>query len=92
MNLLVAATTGAGVGLVFFGGLWLTVRQVTRHPRGKLLLPLSSLARLAVVALVFLWLSREGPGVVLAGLVGLLLARWVLIHHFAEPAMKGGTF
>jgi F1F0 ATPase subunit 2 len=79
MTWIAALTTGAGLGLVFFGGLWLTVRQLVQAPR-RGLLGASRLARLALVGLGFYGLSREGPAMLLAGLVGLWLARWCLIR------------
>jgi len=75
-----ALTTGAGLGLVFFGGLWLTVLEFTRRQRVGLIWA-SYLARMALAALVFYGLSREGPDMVLAGLGGLWLSRWYLIRR-----------
>jgi F1F0 ATPase subunit 2 len=80
MTWLVAATTGASVGIAYFGGLWLTVRRVAQGPR-PILFVLSRVARLALVAGVFYGLSREGADMVLAGLSGLWLARWLLIRQ-----------
>ena len=75
MTWVVALTTGAGVGLTYFGGLWLTL-TITR---GRALLTASYFARLALVGLVFAGLSLEGASHVIAGLVGLLLARRWLV-------------
>ena len=74
-----ALGAGAGLGLVYFGGLWLTVHRIVQGTRGKGLLLLSWLARLTLAALVFAALAREGPGAVLAGLGGLVLARRCLV-------------
>lgn len=74
-----ALTTGAGLGLAFFGGLWLTVHAFLRQVRSRLLLGGSQLVRFALVGLALYGLSREGPDMLLAGLAGLWLARcWVL--------------
>ena len=75
----VALTTGVGLGLAFFGGLWLTVRAFLRQTRSRLLLGSSQLLRFALVALTLYGLGREGADMLLAGLAGLWLARcWVL--------------
>jgi F1F0 ATPase subunit 2 len=76
-----AGTTGAGLGLAFFGGLRLTVRAVVRRPQRRILLPLSGLARLLLTGLVFYGLSREGARESLAALGGFWLARWYLVSE-----------
>jgi F1F0 ATPase subunit 2 len=86
MSWLPALTTGAGLGLIYFGGLWLTVRQVARTQR-KMVLAVSGVARLALAIIVFHALMQYGVGMVLAALAGFWLARlcmlWRLggIHH-----------
>ena len=70
-----AVVTGVGVGLAFFGALWLSVQRLPRTGTAWPL-ALGALARLGLVGLVFCGLAREGPGVALAGLGGLWLARW----------------
>jgi F1F0 ATPase subunit 2 len=80
MNWFVALTTGAGLGLVSFGGLWFTVRLVMSRQQAGLLWA-SKVVRLAVVALGLYGLSRAGADMVLAGLGGLWLARWALVRQ-----------
>jgi F1F0 ATPase subunit 2 len=76
-----ALTTGAGLGLAHFAGLWLTVRHLGGGSGAPFLLGLSRFARLALVGVVFWGLSRGGVGHVLWGLAGLWLARcWLLAH------------
>lgn len=73
---------GAGLGLVVFGGLWLTVRRLpaVRHP-GRWLL-MSLVARFAVALAGFLWLVRSGgPVAGLAGALGFVLARRAIIRR-----------
>jgi F1F0 ATPase subunit 2 len=80
MNWVAAVVTGVGLGLVNFGGLWVTARGMTAGwTRG--LLWASQLARLGLVAVGFFGLSREGADMALAGLAGLWLARWALVRH-----------
>ncbi len=75
-----ALTTGAGLGLTFFGGLWLTVRAFfLRKAQSRFLLGVSQLLRFVLVGLTLYGLSREGSDMLLAGLGGMWLARcWVL--------------
>jgi F1F0 ATPase subunit 2 len=77
-----ALMTGAGLGLAYFGGLWLTVRYLSRGRRG-VLLAASRCLRLGLVGLTFYGLSRDGVGMVLSGLAGLWLARWCLIRQLS---------
>ncbi len=83
MNWLTAATTGFGAGLVSFGMLWLTVRQLVRRPHRKFLLLASGPVRLFLVGVAFYGVSREGSDKLLAGLGGLWLARWCVIRRTA---------
>jgi F1F0 ATPase subunit 2 len=79
MNWLAALGTGAGMGLAFYGGLWLTIRRLAAAPRVASWLGLSRAARLALVGLGLYALGREGIDMVLAGLAGLWLVRWYLV-------------
>jgi F1F0 ATPase subunit 2 len=81
MSRIDALIAGAGLGIVFYGGLWLTVRHLLRRPRGPVWLWLSNGIRLAVVGLSFYGIGREGPDKLVLGLGGLWLARWGLVHH-----------
>jgi F1F0 ATPase subunit 2 len=81
MSFVLAALAGMLAGLVYFGGLWLTVRRLTRTGARKCWLHTSGLARLLLLGIVFQALSRDGPGTLLAGLAGLWLARGYLIYR-----------
>jgi F1F0 ATPase subunit 2 len=81
MNWIAAVGTGAGMGLAFYGGLWLSVRRLATARRRAGWLGVSRVARLTLVALGFYALSREGIDLALAGLAGLLLVRWYLLRR-----------
>ena len=60
MTWVAAMTTGFGLGLVSFGSLWLTVRQLVRRPRQRVLIAASRVVRLLLVLVVLSrWLVRE---------------------------------
>jgi F1F0 ATPase subunit 2 len=86
MTFFAALTTGAGAGLAYFGGLWLLVRLSGRSAWGSGMLVAGYAARLALVALTFYALGRHGAGYLLAGLLGLLLARRLLVAEIGGPA------
>ena len=81
MSWIVAIGAGAGLGLAYFGGLWLTVCQVARHPSRTAWIPLGHLARLSLLGLGLAGLSRHGAGGILAALGGIWLSRWFLLRR-----------
>ncbi len=70
---------GVTIGLFFFGGLRLTLEWLAKAKRPELLAVLSFVIRMASVAGVMVWLATQSLGSVVAGLVGLLGARTILI-------------
>jgi hypothetical protein len=81
MNWAAAAGTGFGLGLAYFGGLWLGVGGLRPGPRSAARFALGRTVRLALAAVVFYALLNAGGIVaVLAGLAGLLASRWCLIR------------
>jgi F1F0 ATPase subunit 2 len=90
MSWIAALTSGVGLGLASFGGLWLTVRWGTASSYSVAVFLISSLIRLLAVAVVFCVLSCEGPGPALAGLGGLLTARGLLVGGLGGMS-HGGT-
>ncbi|HEY6972648.1 MAG TPA: ATP synthase subunit I [Candidatus Angelobacter sp.] len=70
--------TGVGLSVIFYGGLWLTVRSLakTRHP---VLLTLASFAaRTLVVIAAFLILTKGGWQSPLIALAGFLMGRFAV--------------
>lgn len=84
----VGLVLGVTVGLLFFGGLRLTLEQLPRAKRPELLAVLSFVFRMAGVAVVMVWLATQNLESVVAGLVGLLGARTILIKR-AGSAREG---
>ena len=80
-----AAGTGFGLGLAYFGGLWLAVRGL--RPGGPVRLAAGRTARLALAAITFYALLKSG-GVAAAafGLAGLSAARWHLARSIGGSA------
>jgi F1F0 ATPase subunit 2 len=79
MSWLVALAGGIGLGLVSFGGLWLTVRQLAQQPRYRIPFIVSQAGRLVLLTLGFYVLCRAGPAAVICGLAGVLIAKWYLV-------------
>lgn len=82
-ELLVAACVGLGLGSLFFGGLWLTVRQAQSWQYPGLGMLASLFLRLALVG-AGLYLMADGHWQrYMAAVPGLLVARWWWVHRIA---------
>lgn len=77
---------GVFLGALFFGGLWLSVRQLARTQHPALLMLLSFVARSAVVLSGFYFATGGRWERLLACLLGFLLSRLVLVRHLRTAA------
>jgi len=78
--LLLAFVAGLGLGLFYFGGLWLTVRRLPAARQPALLALGSMLARTVVVVAVLWLLLGLGVERLLAGVAGFLVMRTALVR------------
>lgn len=79
-QLILGVLGGLLMGLLFFGGLWLTVRRLPSSHSPMRLMLASFVFRTAGIALGFYGLARFGGWVaVLSGLGGMLLMRMLLV-------------
>lgn len=83
--LLLAALAGAGLGLFYFGGLWLTVRRLERTGNPALLFGASLILRLSLTVLGFYFVMGGEWQRALACLAGFVIARRILTAR-TEPA------
>ncbi len=79
--LILGAATGLLCGVLYFGGLWLTVNRLPRfaHP-GRIML-LSFLARAGMTVAAFTLVAGNSAPVFLTCLLGFLLVRQVGVHR-----------
>src|SRR5690349_9766112 len=87
MNVAAALIAGVGLGLTYFGGLWLTVRTVGAAGAPSWI-PLSFAARLAALALG-LW-ALCGHGANAAGLIAALFGVWLARGGMLWWLARGG--
>ncbi len=88
LPLILALAAGIGLGVFYFGGLWLTVRRLPTAQRPALLSLLSFFARLGVVLSGF-YLVMDGHWQrLLACLLGFLGARVILVRLLGPEGMK----
>ena len=78
-----AVVAGAGLGLAYFGGLWLTVRGVVGRPARSALVPFGGVIRLALLGSGLMLLGRQGAGALVGALGGIWLSRWFLVRRIA---------
>jgi len=89
--LAVALLAGLGLGMLFFGGLWLTVRALPRSRYPAALMLGSFWGRTALVVAGFvLAIGRRWQNAV-ACLLGFLVARLVLARWIPGRKATGGT-
>jgi F1F0 ATPase subunit 2 len=83
-NLLLAVLSGVGLGGIYFGGLWLSVRRVARLERPALFMIGSFVLRTMVVLIGFYLIMDGQSQRLLAALAGFALARVVLVRALSE--------
>lgn len=79
---------GMGLGLIYFGGLWLTLRTLSdANHRKAWLVSLSLLGRMSIVAAVLYLLFRDSWQQLLAVMAGMLITRTLLVRRI-RPAPR----
>lgn len=81
IRLLWDVLAGTLLGSLYFGGLWLSIRQIAQWRHAGLAMAASQVLRLAIVAMgLYLVAGRQWQSY-LAALLGILVARWVWIRR-----------
>lgn len=91
MPLLLAFVTGAGLGLFYFGGLWLTVQRLADSHRPVLLFAASFAVRTALTVLGFYFVMDGRWERALACLLGFIIVRQLLVSRLrptSEPTVR----
>jgi F1F0 ATPase subunit 2 len=90
-TVLLSALAGAGAGVVFFAGLWLTVRRLPSARRPGLLAAASAVGRIALAVGVLLLIARTGSWIrVAACLGGFVAVRWALVSRVKRRGATAG--
>jgi F1F0 ATPase subunit 2 len=79
---MISLMAGMGLGLVYFGGLWLTVQRLPAATRPALLTLSSFLGRLALCVLGFYGVTEGDWGRLLLCLLGFLSSRTILLRRW----------
>lgn len=89
--IIAALLIGGGLGLFYFGGLWMTVRRAACAPQPELLFCMSFLMRTGAVLLGFYMLTGGRWERLAAGMAGFLLARTLLIRLMRNSEFPCGA-
>lgn len=84
-QLLLGLVVGALAGGLYFGGLWFTVRRLATARRPLWVLIGSFAARLALLLVALYLLAGRHWSSLVGALLGVLLARTVLIRRWGPP-------
>jgi len=75
---------GMGLGILYFGGLWLTVRKIPTSPHPQKLLLLSTALRLGTTLFVLFLVGKGYPLIFLSMLPGFFGGRYFMIRRVRE--------
>jgi F1F0 ATPase subunit 2 len=75
-----AFISGVALGILFFGGLWLTVKKLVTAKKPALLFLGSLLLRVCATLIGFYYVSQGNWQRMLVCLVGFITARFIMMH------------
>lgn len=90
---MLAVFIGIIVGVIYFGGLYLSVQKITEVKHPSLLMVLSFVVRMAVLVVAFFYLSKGGYKNILFALLGVMAVRLVMtitVKNNTTNSMKKG--
>ena len=80
------AAVGMGLGLFYYGGLWLILRGLPQLKHPEIWVSLSLVVRLFAVLLVMYLLFADSWQQLLSAVLGMLISRGVLVHRIKPKA------
>lgn len=69
---------GMLLGLVYFGGLYLSIKRMSESKYPAMLMTLSFIIRMGILIGIFFYLSKDGYKNMLFALLGVILTRFIL--------------
>lgn len=91
LNLTLASIAGMMLGAIFFGGLWWTVRKAVTAKHPALWFFGSMLLRTCIVLLGFYFILGDDWERLLAGLLGFIVARLIVLRLTRVAEQAGGS-
>jgi F1F0 ATPase subunit 2 len=87
LKLIVSFVIGGALGIVFFGGLWLTVHRIPTTQKPSALIIFSFIIRSMLVMLGFVVLFSWAGQYALVSFIGLFMVRYYMIKKY-QPESK----
>lgn len=78
--MILALIAGLALGILFFGGLWITVKKAVAAKIPAIWFFLSLLVRLSITLIGFYYISQGSWQRLLIGVVGFILARIIVLR------------
>lgn len=75
---------GVGSGILYFGGMWLTVQKINATAYPAIWLLSSFVIRIGMLLIMFYWLVMVSWSFLAVGFIGFLMARSVLINRITQ--------
>lgn len=88
MTYVLAFLGGLVLGVLFFGGLYLTVQKLQTAKKPALIMALSFVFRMAVLLIAFYFIARVGYKEVLFALAGVIVSRFVMTFRVSGNKNK----
>lgn len=79
---------GIILGILFFGGLYLTVGKLNEVKNPSLLVIFSFIIRMAILLGGLFYLSKKGYQAILLALLGIVLVKFIMIFIVNKPSEK----
>ncbi len=80
-NMILSFIGGMLLGILFFVGLWFTVKKITSSKMPALLVLSSFSFRISIVLLGFYFIGMGDLKKLIACMIGFIIARFVVIHY-----------
>jgi F1F0 ATPase subunit 2 len=80
LNMILVFVTGIALGMLFFGGLWLTVKKTVTARKPAILILSSFIVRVAIVLLGFYFICAEDWQKILVAFSGFIIARFLMVY------------
>lgn len=77
---------GAALGLFYFGGLWITLKHISRANRPKSWLGLSFVIRISFIMIGFWAIIRKDPAAFILTILAFFITRFILMRTLGRES------
>jgi F1F0 ATPase subunit 2 len=92
MYMILTFISGMALGIIFFGGLWLTVRKMVESTKSALWMLGSFLFRMSITLIGFYYVSQNNLQRLIICLLGFIAARFIVIYFTKSIEKKQAQF